>query len=156
MNINSQIGVELSNSSRQLNSAWMHVTIDVSRLLAKYCPSALHESSGTAGNFDINFTGDLCNRDHWSWIVVQIVESRLSWAPLITSLLLAYLLLVRFLRYRRRDALLRTSRYKTRGDYGSMTLDDAHKLQLSLAEQEFPRTFSTSIFFALFKVRAVF
>ena len=33
-----------------------------------------------------------------------------------------------------------------------MTLEDAFAIQLSLAELEFPVTFSVSIFFALFKV----
>ena len=33
-----------------------------------------------------------------------------------------------------------------------MTIKDAHSIQLALAELEFPRIFSISVFFAIFKV----
>lgn len=75
-----------------------------------------------------------------------------SWLPQAVCAALAYLLVVRLLRYRRLEATFRTTKYKTRADYGSMTLGDAHSIQLALAELEFPKVFSSSVFFALFKV----
>jgi hypothetical protein len=68
-----------------------------------------------------------------------------------------YLLLVRALRYRRRNGFLRNFAKK----YGSydrealqnMTLDDAWPILRDLTELEFPSIFSASVFFALFKVR---
>ena len=74
--------------------------------------------------------------------------------PLTTTTAVAalYLLLVRSLRFRRRDRIV--------GDYGypkrplsSMTVDEAYDIHRQLAKLEFPETFKTSIFFALFKVR---
>lgn len=69
--------------------------------------------------------------------------------------LLAYCALVRSLRYQRRDNTQRRSRYKSREDYASMTIRDAHEIQLALAELEFPRVFSGSVFFALFKTYGI-
>ena len=43
--------------------------------------------------------------------------------------------------------------YRRRGSsLSSMTFEDAWKIQKWLAEQEFPKTLSTAVFFALFKV----
>lgn len=63
-----------------------------------------------------------------------------------------YLIIVRFSRYRRRDSVARQYGYFGRQSFASMTLEDAHAIQLALAELEFPRVFSASVFFALFKV----
>ena len=72
---------------------------------------------------------------------------------LIVLPVLSYLLLVRLLRFRRRNELLKRSFYKDRAALGRMTIEDAFLIQQSLGELEFPRTFSISVFFALFKVR---
>lgn len=68
-----------------------------------------------------------------------------------------YLVVVRRLRYRRRDELLkRYPAYRDPKSLGRMTLEEAFAIQLPLAELEFPLTFSVSIFFALFKVCSPF
>ncbi|KAK4970890.1 hypothetical protein LTR42_007867 [Elasticomyces elasticus] len=61
-----------------------------------------------------------------------------------------YLALVRTLRYNRSNAVKRE--YPTRESYRNMTLEEAWTIQSLLAEVEFPTVFSSSIFFALFKV----
>ncbi|MCJ1245350.1 hypothetical protein MMC30_002554 [Trapelia coarctata] len=43
--------------------------------------------------------------------------------------------------------------YPTRAALSKMTTDDAWAIQMYLAELEFPKVFSTSVFFALFKVQ---
>lgn len=63
-----------------------------------------------------------------------------------------YLLLVRLLRYLRRDSWTAKLNYSNRASFAKMTLADAHAIKLSLAELEFPAVFSTSVFFAIFKV----
>ena len=67
---------------------------------------------------------------------------------------IAYLSIVRKLRYQRRNATLEKYRHYSHDSesLGQMTLGDAFEIQQSLAELEFPITFSVSIFFALFKV----
>jgi hypothetical protein len=65
---------------------------------------------------------------------------------------LGYVALVQRLRFRRRDSLPSKYPYPDRQSFARMTLEDAFEIQLPLAELEFPTTFSTSIFFALFKV----
>ncbi len=70
----------------------------------------------------------------------------------LVSAFIFYLLVVRSLRYRRRDALQKQYSYPDRKSFARMTVEDAHSIQLSLAELEFPTTFSISVFFALFKV----
>lgn len=68
-----------------------------------------------------------------------------------------YLALIRFLRYRRRDSFVRnkdgSAHYSTRESFASMSVEDATSIQRDLAMLEFPKTFSVSVFFALFKVR---
>ena len=73
-----------------------------------------------------------------------------EWPTSLGYLVFLYLFLVRFMRYRRKnhaDAL-----YPDRASYKLMTLENAFNIQIALAELEFPRIFSSSIFFALFKV----
>lgn len=43
--------------------------------------------------------------------------------------------------------------YPTRASFSKMTTDHAWAIQMYLAELEFPKIFSTSVFFALFKVQ---
>ncbi|KAI8165739.1 Mycophenolic acid synthesis protein B [Colletotrichum sp. SAR 10_70] len=66
-----------------------------------------------------------------------------------------YLLLVRFLRYRRRDDLQKRFPYKTREEMASMSLSDAAAIIRELSEQEFPTIFYTSVSFALFKTYGI-
>ena len=65
---------------------------------------------------------------------------------------LGYVALVERLRFRRRDSLTSKYPYRDRQSFARMTLEDAFEIMSPLAELEFPTTFSTSIFFALFKV----
>ncbi|KAJ5018256.1 Mycophenolic acid synthesis protein B [Colletotrichum sp. SAR 10_99] len=67
----------------------------------------------------------------------------------------SYLLLVRFLRYRRRDDLQKRFPYKTREEMASMSLSDAAAIIRELSEQEFPTIFYTSVSFALFKTYGI-
>ena len=62
-----------------------------------------------------------------------------------------YLLLVRALRFRRCDKILRDYGYPKRS-LASMTVDDAYAIHKQLANLEFPEMNVTSLFFALFKV----
>ncbi|KAB5558279.1 hypothetical protein GE09DRAFT_107285 [Coniochaeta sp. 2T2.1] len=71
---------------------------------------------------------------------------------LLISLAVTYLLLVRLLRYRRRDRT--TATYRTQ-PLSSMTLADAHTIQHDVATLEFPTTFSIAVFFALFKTYGI-
>lgn len=65
-----------------------------------------------------------------------------------------YLLLVRALRFRRRNQIVRDYGYPKR-PLASMTVDEAYKIHRKLGKLEFPETFKTSLFFALFKVRSL-
>lgn len=74
------------------------------------------------------------------------------WDNKSTMLVIGYFLLVHLLRYRRLNQTIKKYNYKTREDYASMTLQEAHSIQLALGEFEFPSVFSKAIFFAIFKV----
>lgn len=65
--------------------------------------------------------------------------------PYVSSLVLAYLLLVRALRFRRINKLQRS-------ELASMTDEEAWKIQKSMAQLEFPFLFEKSLQFALFRV----
>ena len=65
----------------------------------------------------------------------------------------AYVSFVRYLRYERRDGVAQKYGYTEKSSYARMTIEDAHAIQLDLAQLEFPRIFSASVFFAIFKVR---
>ncbi|CAE6999693.1 hypothetical protein P3342_001071 [Pyrenophora teres f. teres] len=73
----------------------------------------------------------------------------------IFTVIILYCLLVRYLRYKRRDRTPHTLHYPDRPSWARITLQDAHSIQLTLAEQEFPTTFSLSIFFSLFKTYGI-
>lgn len=70
----------------------------------------------------------------------------------ITAAVFGYVVLVEKLRFRRMHSLASKYPYHDRQSFAHMTLEDAFEIQLPLVELEFPFTFSTSIFFALFKV----
>ena len=65
-------------------------------------------------------------------------------------LILSYFVVVRLLRYRRRDSVQRL--FPDRTSCKHMTVEDAFSIQVALAELEFPTIYSCSVFFALFKV----
>lgn len=64
-----------------------------------------------------------------------------------------YLVLVRALRFRRRDKIIRDFGYPAKRTLESMTVDEACEIHKQLANLEFPETVKTSLFFALFKVK---
>jgi hypothetical protein len=78
----------------------------------------------------------------------------------VLGIVVCYLILVRALRYRRRDGLMRAFKRKygscSREALSKMTVEDSWTILKELTELEFPSIFSASVFFALFKVRLVF
>jgi len=67
-------------------------------------------------------------------------------------LFLAYVVACSLLRYQRRNGMAKAFNYPNRHSFAKMTNDDAHAISKILIELEFPTLFSTSVFFALFKV----
>ncbi|KAK6542646.1 hypothetical protein TWF694_006589 [Orbilia ellipsospora] len=74
---------------------------------------------------------------------------------LASGIFAAYLLLCSVLRFRRMNWMRDHYGYRTRESFSKMTLKDAHAIQVDLAELEFPRVFSASVFFALFKTYGI-
>jgi hypothetical protein len=70
--------------------------------------------------------------------------------------LLAYVVVVRLLRYRTREALWLKYPYKTRGSFKNMTNKEAFEIQRKIASQEFPFTYEKSLQFALFRFVILF
>jgi len=64
----------------------------------------------------------------------------------------AYLATCARLRYSLSHRIANRHGYLDRDSFSKMTSNDAHAVLTILAEQEFPSTFSASVFFALFKV----
>ncbi|KAI1261618.1 hypothetical protein F5Y18DRAFT_419416 [Xylariaceae sp. FL1019] len=79
----------------------------------------------------------------------------MSWGSLLAGGITAYLVVVRFLRYNRRDEIIRQYCPEGRRSLGRLSLENAHKIVLDLATLEFPAVFSGSIFFALFKTYGI-
>ncbi|KAH8888513.1 hypothetical protein GQ53DRAFT_871485 [Thozetella sp. PMI_491] len=73
----------------------------------------------------------------------------------VASGLLLYLILVRALRFRRANSWKKKYGFTTRSSLSQMTIEQAHKINQELASQEFPLTFATSLFFALFKTYGI-
>lgn len=69
--------------------------------------------------------------------------------PFVSSLVLAYLLLVKALRFRRINKLQQRS-----ASLASMTDEEAWEIQRAMAQLEFPTLFEKSLQFALFRVSA--
>jgi hypothetical protein len=82
-----------------------------------------------------------------SIIMVHIVS--------LAILAITYLVLVRIVRYKRRGSVASKYGGSTGRPLASMTLAEAFAIQRYLTELEFPHTFSTSVFFALFKTYGV-
>ncbi|KAF3903561.1 hypothetical protein AA313_de0202344 [Arthrobotrys entomopaga] len=74
---------------------------------------------------------------------------------LASGIFAAYLLLCSVLRFRRMNWMRDHYGYRTRESFSKMTLEDAQAIHVDLAELEFPRVFSASIFFALFKTYGI-
>ncbi|KAL0931087.1 uncharacterized protein CTRU02_213822 [Colletotrichum truncatum] len=68
----------------------------------------------------------------------------------VVAALASYLVLVRVLRYRRRDEIQSKFAYKTREEMAAMSLSDASAVVRKLSQREFPTMFYTSVSFALF------
>ncbi|KAI0855322.1 hypothetical protein F4860DRAFT_496775 [Xylaria cubensis] len=73
----------------------------------------------------------------------------------ISVLVILYVILCTTLRFRQMRAIAKKFGYNTRASFANMTVDDAYQIQKWLAEQEFPKVFSASVFFALFKTYGV-
>ncbi|KAF1981069.1 hypothetical protein K402DRAFT_398886 [Aulographum hederae CBS 113979] len=84
----------------------------------------------------------------------QIWPFSSSYGPVLLVFMF-YLALVRLLRYRRRDTLLKRYNYPTRESYSKMTVDDAQAIQIELNELEFPFMFQTALELALFKTYGI-
>lgn len=75
-----------------------------------------------------------------------------TWKAALVTFSVAYLLLCRLLRFKRMRSMHQRFSYPSRDSLTAMTNEDAQKIQLYLAELEFPVMFSISLGFALFKV----
>ncbi|WQF75423.1 Putative ER-bound oxygenase mpaB/mpaB'/Rubber oxygenase, catalytic domain-containing protein [Colletotrichum destructivum] len=74
----------------------------------------------------------------------------------VVAVIVSYLLLVRALRYRRRDEISRRyPQYQTREEMASMSISEAASVLKELGSREFPTTFYTSVSFALFKTYGI-
>lgn len=84
-----------------------------------------------------------------------IFTSPQQWLPYALALILGYPLLIRILRYQRRDSLHEKYNYPTRESMAKMTDEEAYQIQKQVAQLEFPFMFIKSLQFALFRVRPV-
>ena len=76
-----------------------------------------------------------------------------AFGPWLAGALLIYAGVCHSLRHKQRHAIEKDYHSRRGPSLSAMTLEDAWKIQKWLAEQEFPKTLSTAVFFALFKVR---
>ncbi len=88
-------------------------------------------------------------RDHLTWISKLCYQ---QWKALVPLLLVLYLIMVSFLRYRRVNSMTSKLGYTTRASLARMTTDDAQTILNYLSELEFPLIWYNSVAFALFKV----
>ena len=77
---------------------------------------------------------------------------RPQWAWLIIPGLMAYMAIVRLLRYQRARNIPLKHGLRDRASYACMTNDQAQAILKDLTELEFPKVFGFSVIFALFKV----
>ena len=63
----------------------------------------------------------------------------------------AYMALVRLLRYRKRNSIARQYPYKTRADFAKMTADEAQAILKQVFQVEFPFLTEKALQFALFR-----
>ena len=83
------------------------------------------------------------------WITSSFRQPRV----LLPLILISYPLLVRFLRYRRANAISRP--FPTRASLAFMTPEQATQIQRSLSELEFPFLFEKAVQFALFRTYGI-
>ena len=84
--------------------------------------------------------------------IISVISQQ--WRPFLLLALLAYLLTVQHLRYRRARQLEKKYSPAGRSSFCHLTTNDAQAILKDLTELEFPKFFGFSIIFALFKVRA--
>ncbi|KAI1738168.1 hypothetical protein F4680DRAFT_426312 [Xylaria scruposa] len=89
----------------------------------------------------------------WSWTSLDYFPTPIGGIGVLIIVL--YAILCATLRFRQMRAIADKFGYTTRASFANMTVDDAYQIQKWLAEQEFPKVFSASIFFALFKTYGV-
>ncbi|KAI0479885.1 hypothetical protein F4859DRAFT_530029 [Xylaria cf. heliscus] len=89
----------------------------------------------------------------WSWISPGHFPAPVGRIGVLVVII--YATLCTTLRFRQMRAIAKQFGYTTRESFAGMTVDDAYKIQKWLAEQEFPKVFSASVFFALFKTYGV-
>ncbi|KAI1748138.1 hypothetical protein F4782DRAFT_518320 [Xylaria castorea] len=89
----------------------------------------------------------------WHWASSGYFPSPVGGIGVLVVIL--YAILCTTLRFRQTRAIANKFGYTTRASFASMTVDDAYQIQKWLAEQEFPKVFSASVFFALFKTYGV-
>jgi hypothetical protein len=77
------------------------------------------------------------------------------WTTILVTSFLLYVGLCNLLRFQRRDAMQRKFGYPDRASLSRMTNVDAQAILVILAQFEFPKSYLTSIQFALFKVRGL-
>ena len=77
-----------------------------------------------------------------------------KWELLFVPALLIYILLVHLLRHQRAKGLEKRFSPAGRASFCRMTANDAQSILKDLTELEFPKLFSVSIIFALFKARS--
>ena len=90
--------------------------------------------------------------EHLMYINLPASIARVLRWELAVPAFIAYLLLVRSLRFRRRDNLEARYAPSGRASLASLTNNDAQTILKDLTELEFPKFFGFSIIFALFKV----
>lgn len=79
------------------------------------------------------------------------VLSKLTWVHGGIAFL-GYLVLVRALRYRRRDAMAKKFNFPNRAAMAKMTVEEAHAITEYLSELEFPYIWAMAGFFGFFYV----
>ncbi|KAI3322672.1 hypothetical protein HD806DRAFT_544693 [Xylariaceae sp. AK1471] len=84
-----------------------------------------------------------------------LFESSDEWRPWILTAVVGYLLLCATLRNSQKRMMETKFNFNNRQSLAQMTLKEAHAIQTWLAEQQFPSTFSASLFFALFKTYSI-
>ncbi|KAH8808385.1 hypothetical protein F5884DRAFT_673284 [Xylogone sp. PMI_703] len=80
---------------------------------------------------------------------------RPSWLAILLALFFLYPILCSFLRFRRRDSMLRKYNYVDRTSFSRMTNADAQAIMRYVTELEFPALVNMSLQFALFKTYGI-
>ncbi|KAI9722357.1 MAG: hypothetical protein M1812_001829 [Candelaria pacifica] len=82
-------------------------------------------------------------------------EALEQWKTCIVVVVLVYPVLVALLRFRRVRAMPEKFGYTTRESLSKMTAEDAYKIQVEIAELEFPSAYEKALQFALFKTYGI-